>query len=159
MTLRRLAPALVAPAFAALILAGCTTAPAADSGATAAPTPSTSESASGQGKDEACAELIAGLQSLAGLDANQLMDDMMNDPAAAVATLDEAEAAIVAATDEVSNDEIAPVAQDAAAATTTYFALIRDAAENPASADVDAIQNGLGAFTDSFMEVEKACTA
>lgn len=148
-TLRRLAPALAAPALAVFLLAGCT----------AAPSPSTSGDASGQTKVEACADLVAGLQGLAGLDANQLMDDMANDPEAAIATLDEAEASVIAATDQVSNDELEPLAQEAAAATTGYFTLIRDAAQNPASADPAAIQAGLGTFTESLGELQSACTS
>lgn len=159
MTLRRLAPALAAPALAALILAGCTAAPSSTDGEADSPAPSTSESASGQTKVEACADLVAGLQGLAGLDANQLMDDMANDPDAAIATLDEAEASVIAATDQVSNDELQPLAAEAAAATTGYFTLIRDAAQDPASADAAAIQAGLGAFTESLGELQTACTS
>jgi hypothetical protein len=158
-TLRRLAPTLAAPALAALLLAGCTAAPTSTEGADAAPSPSTSQDASGQTKVEACADLVAGLQGLAGLDANQLMDDMANDPDAAIATLDEAEASVIAATDQVSNDELEPLAREAAAATTGYFTLIRDAAQNPASADAAAIQAGLGAFTESLGELQSACTS
>lgn len=158
MTLRRLAPAFAAPALAALLLTGCTAGPANDAGSSASGAPS-SDGASAQTKAEACAALVAGMEDLSTLDPNQLMDDMANDPAAAIATLDEAEAAIVAATDDVTNDELAPIAQDAAAATTGYFTLIRDAAENPASADVAAIQAGLGTFTDSFMAMQEACAA
>lgn len=159
-TLRRLAPALAAPALAAFLLAGCTAAPTPNEGAdAAAPSPFTSEEASGQTKVEACADLVAGLQGLAGLDANQLMDDMANDPEAAIATLDEAEASVIAATDQVSNDELEPLAQEAAAATTGYFTLIRDAAQNPASADPAAIQAGLGTFTESLGELQSACTS
>lgn len=159
MTLRRLAPAFAAPALAALLLTGCTAGPANDAGSSASGAPSSSDGASAQTKAEACAALVAGMEDLSTLDPNQLMDDMANDPAAAIATLDEAEAAIVAATDDVTNDELAPIAQDAAAATTGYFTLIRDAAENPASADVAAIQAGLGTFTDSFMAMQEACAA
>lgn len=157
MTLRRLAPALAAPALVALLLSGCTAGTDADTSASAGP--STSDSASAQTKAEACAALVAGMEDLSALDPNQLMDDMANDPDAAIATLDEAEAAVVAATDEVTNDELEPIAQEAAAATTGYFTLIRDAAENPASADVAAIQAGLGTFTESFMAMQEACTA
>jgi hypothetical protein len=158
-TLRRPAPALAAPALAALMLAGCTAAPTSFEGEAASPSPSTSDSASGQTKVAACADLVTGLQGLAGLDANQLMDDMMNDPEAAIATLDEAEASVIAATDEVSNDELEPLAQEAAAATTGYFTLIRDAARNPGSADPAAIQAGLGTFTESLGELQSACTS
>jgi hypothetical protein len=159
-TLRRLSPALVAPAIAALLLTGCTAGPAtSEAESSSSPSPSASESASDQTEAEACAALVAGLEDLAGLDPNQLMDDMANDPDAAIATLDEAEAAIVAATDEVSNAELQPIAQEASAATTSYFGLIRDAAENPAAADVTAIQTGLTTFTEAFMEVQEACTA
>lgn len=157
MTLRRLAPALAAPALAALLFTGCTAGTGADADASATGAPSTSDSASAQTKAEACAALVAGMEDLSSLDPNQLMDDMTNDPAAAIATLDEAEAAIVGATDEVTNDELEPIAQDAAAATAGYFTLIRDAAENPASADVAAIQTGLQTFTESFMAMQEAC--
>jgi hypothetical protein len=150
-TLRRPASALAVPALAALLLAGCTAAPTSGGSA--------SGDASGQTKVEACADLVAGLQGLAGLDANQLMDGMVNDPDAAIATLDEAEASVIAATDQVSNAELEPLAQEAAAATTGYFALIRDAAQNPASADPAAIQAGLGTFTDSLGELQSACTS
>ncbi|MEI5583620.1 MULTISPECIES: hypothetical protein [unclassified Agromyces] len=160
MTLRRLSPALVAPAIAALLLAGCSAGPAANEAeSSSSPSESASESASGQTEAEACAAMVGGLENLAGLDPNQLMDDMTNDPDAAIATLDEAESAIVAATDEVTNAELEPIAQEAAAATTSYFDLIRDAAADPASADVTAIQTGLTTFTEAFMEVQEACTA
>lgn len=158
-TLRRLAPTLAAPALAALLLTGCTAAPTSTEDGAASASPSTSEGASGQTKVEACADLVAGLQGLAGLDANQLMDDMANDPEAAIATLDEAEASVIAATDQVSNDELEPLAQEAAAATTGYFTLIRDAAQDPASADAAAIQAGLGTFTESLGELQSACTS
>lgn len=157
MTLRRLAPALAAPALAALLLTGCTAGPSSDADSSDSGAPSMSESGSEQTKAEACSALVAGMEDLSTLDPNQLMDDMANDPDAAIATLDEAEAAIVGATDEVTNDELEPIAQEAAAATTGYFTLIRDAAENPANADVAAIQAGLGTFTESFMQMQEAC--
>ena len=157
--------ALAAPAIALLLLTGCSgsLAPAptpATGSASTAPTPDATEGAEGdQTAAEACGSIVAGLQELGQVDATTLEDDLVNDPEAALATIEEAQAAILDATDSVTNDEIRPVAEKASDATREYFDTIRAAAEDPATADVEAIQAGLPAFTTALAELQTACGA
>lgn len=163
-TLRRSirpAAALAAPAIALLMLAGCSGAPApapTTGSASSAPSPDATAGAAGdQTAAEACDSIVAGLQELGQIDASTLQDDLVNDPEAALATLDEAQAAILDATDSVTNEEIRPYAEEASDATREYFGTVRAAAEDPANADAEAIQAGLPAFTSALSELQTAC--
>jgi hypothetical protein len=167
-TLRRSirpAAALAAPAIALLLLTGCSgslgPAPAPTTGSSSpAPSPEATAGADGdQTTTEACDSIVAGLEELGQIDASTLQDDLVNDPEAALATLDEAQAAILDATDSVTNEEIRPYAEQASEATRDYFGTIREAAEDPANADAEAIQAGLPAFTTAIADLQTACTA
>ena len=167
-TLRRSirpAAALAAPAIALLLLTGCSgslaPAPAPTTGsASPAPSPdATAGAESDQTAAEACDSIVDGLQELGQIDASTLQDDLVNDPDAALATLDEAQAAILDATDSVTNEEIRPYAEAASDATREYFGTLRAAAEDPAGADAEEIQAGLPAFTTALADLQTACAA
>ncbi|GAA2038216.1 hypothetical protein GCM10009819_23680 [Agromyces tropicus] len=151
----RLTSALAVPAIAMLLFAGCTGTTAPDSSDSTETSPSADSGP--QSLDEACTELRAGLQELESVDATALQDDLVNDPEAAVATIDEVEAAIVEATSSIRNEDLRPLAEDAEQATNTYFDEIRAAAEDPQSADAAMLQSGLEEFAASVGELQTAC--
>lgn len=166
-TLRRSirpAAALAAPALALLLFTGCSGVPSSlpsDASATPDSSPAPGAEAdddAGQSTAEACDVLAAGLERLGQVDASNIQDDLVNDPEAALATIDEAQAAILDATGSVTNEELRPFAEDAAEATRQYFGVVRAAAENPASADVEAIQADLSTFTGALVELQTACS-
>ncbi|MFE5672849.1 hypothetical protein ACFQ58_14700 [Agromyces sp. NPDC056523] len=167
-TLRRTirpAAGVAASLLAAALLAGCTgtLAPApgsTDATASATSPAETDDAGTGDGEQsvaEACDAILAGLQELGRVDATTLQDDLVNDPEAAEATLEEAQAAIVDATDEVDNAEIRPYADRAADATRGFFDAAREAAEDPASADREAVQDELSEFAAALAELQTAC--
>ena len=166
-TLRRSirpAPGLAASLLAASLLAGCTgtLSPAPEATDAATPTSSPAETdgaATGeQTVEEACESIVAGLQKLGEVDSSTLQDDLANDPEAAMATLDEAQAAILDATDEVENAEIRPYADRAADATREFFDAARETAEDAANADPADVQDEFGEFTAALAELQTACT-
>jgi hypothetical protein len=148
---------------AATLLAGCSgnLAPTPESTDASTPAASPGEtdgaSAGEQSVAEACDAILAGLQKLGGIDATTLQDDLTNDPEAAEATLEEAQAAIVDATDEVDNAEIRPYADRAAEATRGFFDAAREAAEDPANADPESVQDELATFAAALAELQTAC--
>ena len=149
---------------AASLLAGCTgtLSPAPESTDAMTPTSSPTETdaaASGeQTVEEACESIVAGLEELGEVDATTLQDDLANDPEAAMATLDEAQSAILDATDEVENSEIRPYADRAAEATREFFDAARETAEDGANADPAEVQDEFGEFTAALAELQTACT-
>ncbi|MCP2366358.1 hypothetical protein BCL57_000500 [Agromyces flavus] len=154
---------LAASLLAAALLSGCSGgfAPAPESTDASAPASSPAETdgaaAGEQSVAEACDAILAGLQDLGEIDATTLQDDLANDPEAAEATLEEAQAAVVDATDSVENAEIRPYADRAAEATREFFDAARETAENPASADPESLQDELGAFAAALAELQTAC--
>ncbi|MBM7503409.1 hypothetical protein ACFPER_08005 [Agromyces aurantiacus] len=161
----RPAAALAVPLLA-LALAGCAGLPVAPPASSGGPgsTDSTTSApdaggAEGQTVAQACDTLAAGMQELGQVDASNIQDDLVNDPEAALATIDAAESAILDATDAITNDEIRPYAEKAADATRTYFGIVRDAAEDPSGADYDGIQADLSEFTAAIVELQTACAA
>ncbi|WP_438854625.1 hypothetical protein [Agromyces sp. M3QZ16-3] len=152
MTLRTTS-ALAVPAIAMLLLAGCTGAPG---GGTRTGSDGAS-AGSDQTVDEACTELRTGLDELSSVDGAALQSDLVDDPDAAIATMDEVESAIVAATDAVTNAELRPAAEDAADAATSFFDQARAAAQDPATADPATLQAGLSALASAVGELQAAC--
>ncbi|GAA1060713.1 hypothetical protein [Agromyces bracchium] len=153
MTLRT-TTALAVPAIAMLLLAGCTGGP----GGGTAPSESAGTSAgSDQTVDEACTELRTGLDELSAVDGTALQSDLVNDPEAAIATMDEVESAIVAATTAVTNPELEPSAEEAADAATSFFDQARAAAQDPTTADPVTLQAGLSTLASAVGELQAAC--
>jgi hypothetical protein len=150
----RTTSALAVPAIAMLLLAGCTGAPGADGGSTGQ---ATAPGSSDQTFDEGCAELRAGLDELGAVDGAALQSDLVDDPEAAIATMDEVESANVAATTAGTNSELKPLAQDAEDAATSFFDQARIAAQDPMNADPTALQAGLSALASAVGELQTTC--
>ncbi|WP_400995399.1 hypothetical protein [Agromyces sp. GXQ0307] len=153
MTLRA-QTALAVPAIAMLLLAGCTT---GAGGGSASDESDGASAGSDQTVEEACTELRGGLDGLSIVDGTALQSDLVNDPEAAIATMDEVESAIVAATSAVTNPELRPSAEDAADAATSFFDQARAAAQDPATADPATLQAGLSTFASAVGELQSAC--
>lgn len=96
---------------------------------------------------EACDIMRSGLEELAAFNNPGTMSTIISDPAAGLALLDAAEAAVVESAAQVTNPEVLPAATEAATAVSAYVGYVRTIAQDPANADL----SGLGAQVEGFV--------
>lgn len=142
--------ALAPLALSALLLAGCAvgaSGSAPEKAEEVAPVETDAAAPVGQTKQEACDVIETGVQSLAALNTPETMSTVASDPAAGLALIDSAEAALVESAAQVTNAEVLPAATEVATAASDYFGYVRTIAQDPANADV----SGMGAQIQSLM--------
>lgn len=142
--------ALAPLALSALLLAGCAVGASASAPEKAEEVATVETEAPvtvEQTKQEACDVMEAGVQTLAALNTPETMSTAAADPAAGLALIDSAEAALVDSATQVTNAEVLPAATEVATAASDYFGYVRILAQDPANADV----SGMGAQVQSLM--------
>ncbi|MBT2500777.1 hypothetical protein J7E25_16905 [Agromyces sp. ISL-38] len=112
-----------------------------------------------QTKQEACDIMAAGVQALAELNTPETMTTMTSDPAAGLALLDTAEAALNDSAAQVTNAEVLPAATEAAAAASDYFGYVRTLAQDPANADVSGMGAKIQSLVDGVAALGEVCAA
>ncbi|GAA1807109.1 hypothetical protein [Agromyces neolithicus] len=147
--------ATVSIALGVLLLTGCAGAAAED---TAAPesTPvatAEAEAPSGQTVGEACALMQASLEELASYTTGADAAELMSDPARGVELFHTTDAAMRAAAEQVTNEDVAAVATGAADAMSEYTEYLDGVVADPANIDMAALgeqgaslQAGIGAL-------------
>jgi uncharacterized membrane protein YdfJ with MMPL/SSD domain len=138
----------------ALLFTGCaaegTAAGAKDETSAEATKP---EAPAEQTKDEACEIVKTSMEELAGLASVD-----MSDAGGALAAFESVKTSLTEASDQISNEEVAPLASGAAAAVTAYSDIIAAITADPASADMTKISEQAGALQTSMTDLVAVCS-
>ncbi|RXZ72450.1 hypothetical protein [Agromyces albus] len=152
--------ALVPLALSALLLAGCAaSSPAPEKAEEVATVETEAPVAVEQTKQEACDIMAAGTQELAALNTPETMSTFTSDPAAGIALLGSAEAALVGSAAEVTNAEVLPGATEFTTAATDYFGYVRTMAQDPANADTSVMGEKIQILMDGMIALTEVCAA
>jgi len=138
---RTTAAAFSGLAFAALVLTGCTGGSPADSGQTT---------------EQACDILKSGLEETT-TELQSGLSDLATDPQAAADAVTTLTAAFTESAEKVSNTEVKALADDAVAALTDFDEQIHAYADDPASADQEAMQTSAEDVQTSITAVGETC--
>jgi hypothetical protein len=149
--------ALAGIGLAALLLVGCASnASSEPSGArSSSAAPDSTSDASGQSKAEACDAVKAGVSET--ITQFSGLPDINADPAAAVAAVNSLADAFQTTGDDVTNEEVGAVVDDATDSLTAFAAQIETYAANPEAGDQAAVQSSATAVQESLLKLGTTC--